>query len=161
MTDARSKFEFRRLKVPELKHILKGKRIPYTEKKPEEFVLLDERTESWEGVTLIINKFPDRSDSALDWYHGTGTSSTVASPVLRFGLGLLYGKYWKYLTEMSSLKTSWPHHCNWTRPFPWPWLQVGAVHLGPMLWHSLRLWAMAMPGYVPSASVQTLQLIVF
>ena len=32
MTDARSKFEFRRLKVPELKHILKGKRIPYTEK---------------------------------------------------------------------------------------------------------------------------------
>ena len=24
MTDARSKFEFRRLKVPELKHILKG-----------------------------------------------------------------------------------------------------------------------------------------
>ena len=57
MTDARSKFEFRRLKVPELKHILKGKRIPYTEKRTEEFVL-DERTESWEGV--IINKFPDR-----------------------------------------------------------------------------------------------------
>ena len=57
MTDARSKFEFRRLKVPELKHILKGKRrrrrrtiyfqqrIPYTEKRTEEFVLLDERTE--------------------------------------------------------------------------------------------------------------------
>ena len=41
MTDARSKFEFRRLKVPELKHILKGKRIPYTEKRIEEFVLLD------------------------------------------------------------------------------------------------------------------------
>ena len=59
MTDAaRSKFEFRRLKVPELKHILKGKRIHYTEKRTEEFVLLDERTESWEGV--IINKFPDR-----------------------------------------------------------------------------------------------------
>ena len=33
MTDARSEFEFRRLKVPELKHILKGKRIPYTEKR--------------------------------------------------------------------------------------------------------------------------------
>ena len=39
MTDASSKFEFRRLKVPELKNIIKGKRI-------EEFVLLDERTES-------------------------------------------------------------------------------------------------------------------
>ena len=58
MTDARSKFEFRGLKVPELKHILKGKRIPYTEKRTEEFVLLDERTEFWEGV--IINMFPDR-----------------------------------------------------------------------------------------------------
>ena len=48
MTDARSKFELRRLKVPELKHFLKGKRIPYTEKRTEEFVLLllDERTES-------------------------------------------------------------------------------------------------------------------
>ena len=46
MTDARSKFEFRSLKVPELKHILKGKRIPYTKKRTEEFVLLDERTES-------------------------------------------------------------------------------------------------------------------
>ena len=45
MTDARSKFELRRLKVPELKHFLKGKRIPYTEKE-QEFVLLDERTES-------------------------------------------------------------------------------------------------------------------
>ena len=44
--DARSKFELRRLKVPELKHFLKGKRIPYTEKRTEEFVLLDERTES-------------------------------------------------------------------------------------------------------------------
>ena len=32
MTDARSKFELRRLKVSELKHFLKGKRIPYTEK---------------------------------------------------------------------------------------------------------------------------------
>ena len=32
MTDARSKFELRRLKVLELKHFLKGKRIPYTEK---------------------------------------------------------------------------------------------------------------------------------
>ena len=58
MTDARSKFELRRLKVPELKHFLKGKRIPYTEKRTEEFVLLDERTESREGV--IINK-PVRS----------------------------------------------------------------------------------------------------
>ena len=38
---ARSKFEFRWLKVPELKHILKGKRIPYTEKRTEEFVLLE------------------------------------------------------------------------------------------------------------------------
>ena len=46
MTDAHSKFEFRRLKVPELTHILKGKRIPYTEKRTEEFVLLDERTKS-------------------------------------------------------------------------------------------------------------------
>ena len=46
MTDARSKFELRRLKVLELKHFLKGKRIPYTEKITEEFVLLDERTES-------------------------------------------------------------------------------------------------------------------
>ena len=46
ITDARSKFELRRLKVPELKHFLKGKRIPYTEKRTEEFVLLDERTES-------------------------------------------------------------------------------------------------------------------
>ena len=46
MTDARSKFELRRLKVPELKHFLKGKRIPYTEKRTEEFVLLNERTES-------------------------------------------------------------------------------------------------------------------
>ena len=48
MTDALSlrKFEFRRLKMPELKHILKGKRIPYTEKRTEEFVLLDEITES-------------------------------------------------------------------------------------------------------------------
>ena len=46
MTDARTKFELRRLKVPELKHFLKGKRIPYTEKRTEEFVLLDERTES-------------------------------------------------------------------------------------------------------------------
>ena len=45
MTDARSKFELRRLKVPELKHF-KGKRIPYTEKRTEEFVLLDKRTES-------------------------------------------------------------------------------------------------------------------
>ena len=44
MTDARSKFELRRLKVPELKHFLKGK--PYTEKRTEEFVLLDEITES-------------------------------------------------------------------------------------------------------------------
>ena len=43
MTDARSKFELRRLKAPELKHILKGKRIPYTEKRTEEFVLLDGR----------------------------------------------------------------------------------------------------------------------
>ena len=33
MTDARSKFELRRLKVPELKHFLKGKRIRYTEKR--------------------------------------------------------------------------------------------------------------------------------
>ena len=32
--------------MPELKHFLKGKRIPYTEKRAEEFVLLDERTES-------------------------------------------------------------------------------------------------------------------
>ena len=46
MTDARSKFELSRLKVPELKRFLKGKRIPYTEKRTEEFVLLDERTES-------------------------------------------------------------------------------------------------------------------
>ena len=46
MTDARSKFEFRRLKVPELNHILKGKMIPYTENRTEEFVLLNERTES-------------------------------------------------------------------------------------------------------------------
>ena len=46
MTDARSKFEFRRLKVPELKHILKGKIIPYTENRTEEFVLLNETTES-------------------------------------------------------------------------------------------------------------------
>ena len=46
MTDVRSKFELRRLKVPELKYFLKGKRIPYTEKRTEEFVLLDERTES-------------------------------------------------------------------------------------------------------------------
>ena len=49
MTDARSQFELRRLKVPELKHFLKGKRIPYwayTERRTEEFVLLDERTES-------------------------------------------------------------------------------------------------------------------
>ncbi len=30
ITDVRSHFKFRRLKVPELKHILKGKRIPYT-----------------------------------------------------------------------------------------------------------------------------------
>ena len=68
MTDARSKFELRRLKVPELKHFLKGKRIPYTEKRTEEFVLLDERTEYREGV--IINKFPDRySALPLDWYH--------------------------------------------------------------------------------------------
>ena len=67
MTDARSKFELRRLKVPELKYFLKGKRIPYTEKRTEEFVLLDERTES-RGV--IINKFPDRySALPLDWYH--------------------------------------------------------------------------------------------
>ena len=68
MTDARSKFELRRLKVPELKHFLKGKRIPYTEKRTEEFVLLDERTESGPGVLR-------------------------GNPVLRFGLGLLYGKY--------------------------------------------------------------------
>ena len=33
-------------------------------------------------------------------------------PVLLFGLGLLYGKYWKYLTEMSSLKTVAPL-CEW------------------------------------------------
>ena len=46
MTDVRSKFELPRLKVPELKHFLKEKRIPYTEKRTEEFVLLDERTES-------------------------------------------------------------------------------------------------------------------
>ena len=39
-------FELHRLKVPKLKHFLKGKRIPYTEKRTEEFVLLDERTES-------------------------------------------------------------------------------------------------------------------
>ena len=32
MTDAGSKFEFRKLKVPELKHILKGKRIPTLKK---------------------------------------------------------------------------------------------------------------------------------
>ena len=43
MTDARTKFELRRLKVPELKHFLKRKRIPYTEKRTEEFVLLDEK----------------------------------------------------------------------------------------------------------------------
>ena len=46
MTDARRNFEYRRLKVSELKLILKGKRIHYTEKRTEEFVLLDERTES-------------------------------------------------------------------------------------------------------------------
>ena len=46
MTDARSKFKLCRLKVPELKNFLKGKRIPYPEKRTEEFVLLDERTES-------------------------------------------------------------------------------------------------------------------
>ena len=32
MTDAGSKFEVRRLKVPELKHKLEGKWMPYTEK---------------------------------------------------------------------------------------------------------------------------------
>ena len=32
MTDARSKVELRRLKVPELKHFLKGKRIPTLKK---------------------------------------------------------------------------------------------------------------------------------
>ena len=46
MTDACSKFEFRRLKVPELRRILKGKRIHTLTKSTEEFVLLDERTES-------------------------------------------------------------------------------------------------------------------
>ena len=45
MTDAGSKFEVRRLKVSELKHILKGKMIPHTEKRTEELVL-DERTEA-------------------------------------------------------------------------------------------------------------------
>ncbi len=74
MTDSRIKYELCRLKVPELKHFLKGKRIPYTEKRTEEFVLLDERTESW-GV--IINKFPDRywrySALPLDWSTGTTT----------------------------------------------------------------------------------------
>ena len=46
MTDAGSKFEFHRLKVPELKRILLGKRIPHTEKRTEQLVLLDERTEA-------------------------------------------------------------------------------------------------------------------
>ena len=72
MTDARS--ELPRLKVPELKHFLKGKRIPYTEKRTEEFVLLDERTESWEEV--IINKFPDRYSALPLQWTGTGTTAT-------------------------------------------------------------------------------------
>ncbi len=46
MRDARNKFKLRTMKVPELKHFLKGKRIPYSEKRTEEFVLLDERTDS-------------------------------------------------------------------------------------------------------------------
>ena len=45
MTDEGSKFEVRRLKVPESKHKLKGNRMPNTEKRKEGLVLLDERSE--------------------------------------------------------------------------------------------------------------------
>ena len=66
MTDARSKFELSGLKVPELKHFLKGKRIPYTEKRTEELYY---------------------------YYYCSGPGVLRGNPVLRFGLGLLYGKY--------------------------------------------------------------------
>ncbi len=67
MTDARSKFELRRLKVPELKHFLRGKRIPYTEK--------EQKSLCWY------------------YYYCSGPGVLRGNPVLRFGLGLLYGKY--------------------------------------------------------------------
>ena len=54
MTDARSKFELRTLKVPELKHFLKGKRIPYSEKRTEEFVLCSTTTDS---TVLLIHYY--------------------------------------------------------------------------------------------------------
>ena len=68
----RSKFEFRRLKVPELKHILKGKRIPYTEKRREEFVLFTTGTRlvvagpGYSAVTQVLWLQPEFS-SSLFW----------------------------------------------------------------------------------------------
>ena len=69
---------------------------------------------------MIINKFPDRYSALPLQWTGSGPGVLRGNPVVRFGLGLLYGKY---LTEISSLKTSWPHHCKCaTEPGPSPGL---------------------------------------
>ena len=40
-------------------------------------MLLDERTESWEGV--IINKFPDRYSALTHWTGTTGSTAAAAA----------------------------------------------------------------------------------
>ncbi len=79
MTDARSKFEFRRLKVPELKHILKGKRIPYTEKRTEEFVF------------FFIDLAPDVTSVVSDRLAAYDLIIRIAAPLAFFAM-LLWEK---------------------------------------------------------------------